>query len=65
MTTSLISRTGFRKTLSSEPIFCAKYDENKRLYLVLNYDKFSQDSPNLITNLVNQQLISLFSVEGL
>jgi hypothetical protein len=46
--------TGSGKTLSSEPLFYAKYDENKCLYLVLDHDKFSQeDSPNLV-NLVNQ-----------
>jgi hypothetical protein len=45
---SNFSGTGFG-TLSSEPIFYAKYDENKCLYQVLNYDKFSQeDSPTLL-----------------
>src|SRR5919202_4517622 len=35
----------------------AKYDENKCQYLVLNYDKFSQeDSPNLILNLAKQKV---------
>ncbi|MGA7369849.1 MAG: integrase repeat-containing protein, partial [Nitrososphaeraceae archaeon] len=37
--------------------FYTQYDENKRQYLVLNYDKFSQeDSPNLILNLTKQKV---------
>jgi superfamily II DNA or RNA helicase len=37
--------------------FNAKYDSNKHQYLVLNYDKFSQDdSPNLILNLVKERI---------
>jgi hypothetical protein len=37
--------------------FYAKYDEGKYQYLVLNYDKFSQeDSPNLILNLAKQKV---------
>jgi SNF2-related domain/Phage-integrase repeat unit len=37
--------------------FYQKYDENKHQYLVLNYDKFSQeDSPNLILNLAKQKV---------
>ena len=40
-----------------EEISDAKYDENKYQYLVLNYDKFSQEySPNLIINLVKQKI---------
>ena len=37
--------------------FYAKYDENKYQYLVLNYDKFSQEeSPNLILILAKQKV---------
>jgi superfamily II DNA or RNA helicase len=37
--------------------FYTQYDENKCQYLVLNYDKFSQEySPNLILNLTNQKV---------
>jgi superfamily II DNA or RNA helicase len=37
--------------------FYAKYNENKYQYLVLYYDKFSQeDSPNLILNLAKQKV---------
>jgi N12 class adenine-specific DNA methylase len=37
--------------------FYQKYDENKYQYLVLNYDKFSQeDSPNLMLNLAKQNI---------
>src|SRR5919202_304310 len=37
--------------------FYQKYDDNKYQYLVLNYDKFSQeDSPNLILNLAKQKV---------
>lgn len=37
--------------------FNAKYSEHKRKYLVLNYDKFSQEeSPNLILKLAEQKI---------
>ena len=45
------------KVITGKEAFYAKYDENKYQYLVLNYDKFSQeDSPNLILNLVKQKV---------
>ena len=41
--------------ITGKEAFFAIYDENIYQYLVLNYDKFSQeDSPNLILNLVKQ-----------
>jgi hypothetical protein len=42
--------------ITGKEAFYGKYDENKHQYLVLNYDKFSQDSPNLILNLVKQKV---------
>ena len=43
--------------LTGKEAFYAKYDENKHQYLILNYDKFSQeDSPNLILNLVGEKI---------
>jgi SNF2 family DNA or RNA helicase len=37
--------------------FYQKYNENKRQYLVLNYDKFSQEeSPNLILKLAKEKV---------
>jgi superfamily II DNA or RNA helicase len=45
------------KVISGKEAFYAKYDENEHKYLVLNYDKFSQEeSPNLILNLVKQKI---------
>ena len=45
------------EVLTGKGAFDAKYDENKHQYLVLNYDKFSQnDSPNLISKLVQQKI---------
>ncbi|MFZ0329087.1 MAG: DEAD/DEAH box helicase family protein, partial [Nitrososphaeraceae archaeon] len=43
--------------VTGKEAFDAKYDSNKYQYLILNYDKFSQDtSPNLILNLVKQKV---------
>ena len=43
--------------ITGKGAFDAKYDLNKYQYLILNYDKFSQDtSPNLIRNLVKQKV---------
>jgi hypothetical protein len=45
------------EVLIEKSAFKAKYDEDKHQYLVLNYDKFSQeDSPNLILNLVKERI---------
>jgi superfamily II DNA or RNA helicase len=45
------------KVITGKEAFHAKYNENEYKYLVLNYDKFSQeDSPNLILNLVKQKI---------
>jgi N12 class adenine-specific DNA methylase len=45
------------KVNTGKEAFYAKYDENKHQYLVLNYDKFSQeDSPNLILTLAEQKV---------
>jgi N12 class adenine-specific DNA methylase len=43
--------------ITRKEAFYAKYDESKYQYLVLNYDKFSQEnSPNLILNLVKERV---------
>jgi superfamily II DNA or RNA helicase len=43
--------------ITGKPAFYAKRDESKHQYLVLNYDKFSQDySNNVILNLVKQKI---------
>ena len=43
--------------ITGKESFYATYDKAKYQYLVLNYDKFSQeDSPNLILNLVKQKV---------
>jgi superfamily II DNA or RNA helicase len=45
------------KVVTGKETFYQKYDENKHQYLVLNYDKFSQeDSPNLILNLAKEKV---------
>jgi hypothetical protein len=45
------------EVIAEKSAFNAKYDENKHQYLVLNYDKFSQeDSINLILNLVKERI---------
>jgi superfamily II DNA or RNA helicase len=45
------------KVTTGKEAFYAKYDENKYQYLVLNYDKFSQEeSPNLILILAKQKV---------
>jgi superfamily II DNA or RNA helicase len=45
------------KVITGKPAFDAKYDENKYQYLVLNYDKFSQDdSEDLIKKLVKERI---------
>jgi superfamily II DNA or RNA helicase len=45
------------KVKTGKEAFYAKYNENKHQYLVLNYDKFSQeDSPNLILSLAEQKV---------
>ncbi len=45
------------KVITGKEAFYAKYDESKYQYLVLNYDKFSQEeSPNLILRLVKQKV---------
>jgi superfamily II DNA or RNA helicase len=45
------------KVITGKETFYAKYDENRHQYLVLNYDKFSQeDSPNLILKLAEQKI---------
>jgi superfamily II DNA or RNA helicase len=45
------------KVITGKEAFYANYDENEHKYLVLNYDKFSQeDSPNLILNLIKQKI---------
>ena len=43
--------------ITGKPAFNAERDESKRQYLVLNYDKFSQDySNNAILNLIKQKI---------
>ena len=43
--------------ITGKEAFYVKYDENEHKYLVLNYDKFSQEeSPNLILNLIKQKI---------
>ncbi len=43
--------------ITGKEAFYAIYNENKYQYLILNYDKFSQeDSPNLILKLVKQKM---------
>jgi superfamily II DNA or RNA helicase/uncharacterized protein YjhX (UPF0386 family) len=43
--------------VTGKEAFDAKYDSNKYQYLILNYDKFSQDaSPNLILTFVKQKV---------
>jgi len=43
--------------ITGKDAFLTKYNENKHKYLVLNYDKFSQeDSTNLILNLVKEKI---------
>lgn len=43
--------------ITGKPAFNTKCDESKHQYLVLNYDKFSQDySNNVILNLVKQKI---------
>jgi superfamily II DNA or RNA helicase len=45
------------KVIKGKEAFYQKYDENKHQYLVLNYDKFSQEeSPNLILNLAKEKV---------
>jgi superfamily II DNA or RNA helicase len=45
------------KVITGKPAFDAKYHENKHQYLVLNYDKFSQDdSQDLILKLVKEKI---------
>jgi N12 class adenine-specific DNA methylase len=45
------------KVITGKDAFYQKHDENMYQYLVLNYDKFSQeDSPNLILNLAKQKV---------
>ena len=45
------------KVITEKPAFDAKYDENKHQYLVLNYDKFSQDdSEALMRKLVKERI---------
>jgi superfamily II DNA or RNA helicase len=45
------------KVITGKKAFDAKYDENKHQYLVLNYDKFSQDdSQALILKLVKEKI---------
>jgi N12 class adenine-specific DNA methylase len=45
------------KVTTGKEVFYQKYDENKHQYLVLNYDKFSQeDSPNLILKLAKERV---------
>jgi superfamily II DNA or RNA helicase len=43
--------------ITGKEAFYQKYDENKYQYLVLNYDKFSQEeSPNLILDLAKEKV---------
>jgi superfamily II DNA or RNA helicase len=43
--------------ITGKDAFYARYDKRKHQYLILNYDKFSQeDSPNHILNLVNEKV---------
>ena len=43
--------------ISGKSAFFVKYNEDRYTYLILNYDKFSQeDSPNLILSLVKQKV---------
>ena len=45
------------QVITGKEAFYKKYDDNKHQYLVLNYDKFSQeDSPNLILNLAKEKV---------
>jgi superfamily II DNA or RNA helicase len=45
------------EVIKGKGAFDSKYDDRKHKYLVLNYDKFSQEqSPNLILNLVNEKV---------
>ena len=45
------------KVTTGKDAFYQKYNENEYQYLVLNYDKFSQeDSPNLILNLAKERV---------
>jgi superfamily II DNA or RNA helicase len=45
------------KVIKGKEAFYTKYDNNKYHYLVLNYDKFSQeDSTNLILNLAREKI---------
>jgi superfamily II DNA or RNA helicase len=45
------------KVITGKEAFYQRYNKNKYQYLVLNYDKFSQeDSPNLILNLAKEKV---------
>jgi superfamily II DNA or RNA helicase len=52
--------------ITGKAAFYTKYNDNKFQYVVLNYDKFSQeDSPNLILNLAEQKVAycDIFSIK--